>query len=928
MGSFVLRLLPLIVVLAFPLASMAQVSLNFTRTPEMPCYESGDAFTVTVTISGTFDAPGNPRPRVTALSLVERFPDTWTVVNVSGTNPPRSQLDPNGETRFFWTTVPAPPVTFSYTLSVPPAFHGDTEIEGELHYRILNSVGLQGPTSQLDLCELDDMPPLLTLVGPATLNAECGEPFEDPGAVAVDNFDGNLDGAIVVTGVVNPNQTGNYVLLYDVTDEAGNEAVRLRRTVRVRDTAPPQLTLLGAENDQISCGQTYTDPGVLVSDSCDDLPLIQVEGAVDVSRSGVYELTYQSIDAAGNAAEPVTRTVTVSDVEAPIITILGNVTTVVPCSTPFVDPGVQVEDACEGLVTPVTSGAVDVNTPGDYIVTYTAQDSSGNTAVARRTIQVRDSLGPIISLNGSQALQLECGAPYEEAGALAGNCRGAVEVTTSGVVDVNTPGQYVVVYSADDGEQTAVATRTVTVVDTTPPEITLLGDGLLILNCGATFVEPGVEAIDRCEGELAVSSDAESVVDTSAASTFEITYTAEDASGNIGVATRQVRVAGPACGGPLPVCDIAGLELLEPRGILYLPTGAADSPQLIRSTVLRSSFAECTAGAASVNYLIDGALQFESSDEVNGFAIEPVLAPGTHTVEAEVTSLVSDDTYADEFSVIVREREDSDRNGYPDGPFAVLEQDGDRWSAPRQAVAELSQVGLVSWLGSCDPSEVMAPLNALVPLPDSPGRSVLVEVPRELLACGEHAILSVMAGAAADTLLGEAEAGQLADLPADLMPLGFYFDISIAVSTGEGQEFREVTDTEAAEFPITIQVNGLSADELEGLTVESHPTILAEGLTNDFDLLAGAGAWSDANIALVELGEDYARFELTGLSLFGVFGPVEPGVKTPASCAPSEAQQKTWPGDVLLFAGLFLLLVMGARWRSRNRREDAPMDSE
>jgi hypothetical protein len=42
---------------------------------------------------------------------------------------------------------------------------------------------------------------------------------------------------------------------------------------------------------------------------------------------------------------------------------------------------------------------------------------------------------------------------------------------TSGSVDGHTPGTYVVTYSVGDGYNTATATRTVTVADTTPPTL-------------------------------------------------------------------------------------------------------------------------------------------------------------------------------------------------------------------------------------------------------------------------------------------------------------------------------------------------------------------------------------------------------------------------------------------------------------------------
>ncbi len=81
----------------------------------------------------------------------------------------------------------------------------------------------------------------------------------------------------------------------------------------------------------------------------------------------------------------------------------------------------------------------------------------------------------MVALNGSAAIQLELGTPYTEQGATAADaCAGNLTVTTTGTVDINTPGDYTVTYTATDpANNVGTATRVVTVVaDNTPPEIT------------------------------------------------------------------------------------------------------------------------------------------------------------------------------------------------------------------------------------------------------------------------------------------------------------------------------------------------------------------------------------------------------------------------------------------------------------------------
>jgi len=83
-------------------------------------------------------------------------------------------------------------------------------------------------------CQQDDTEkPIITLNGDKTMYVNLGDTWQDPGATANDNKDGNLTSQITVTGTVNTNQVGEYTLIYTVSDEAGNTATETR-TVYVK----------------------------------------------------------------------------------------------------------------------------------------------------------------------------------------------------------------------------------------------------------------------------------------------------------------------------------------------------------------------------------------------------------------------------------------------------------------------------------------------------------------------------------------------------------------------------------------------------------------------------------------------------------------------------------------------------------------------
>ncbi len=74
------------------------------------------------------------------------------------------------------------------------------------------------------LVEVDTNPPEITLNGESTIEIPLGGDFSDPGATAFDYLDGDITDKIEVSGEVNTNIVGNYLLTYNVTDYDGNQA--------------------------------------------------------------------------------------------------------------------------------------------------------------------------------------------------------------------------------------------------------------------------------------------------------------------------------------------------------------------------------------------------------------------------------------------------------------------------------------------------------------------------------------------------------------------------------------------------------------------------------------------------------------------------------------------------------------------------------
>jgi hypothetical protein len=155
-----------------------------------------------------------------------------------------------------------------------------------------------------------------------------------------------------------------------------------------------------------------------------------------------------------------------------------------------------------------------------------------------------DTLPPVLTIAGSTSVTVELGDVYTDAGATAADANdGVVTVTTVSNVDTSAVGSYTVTYTATDVSGNKVSgTRSVEVVDTTAPVITLVGDASVNAELGGgSYSDGGATAADA-SGDITVTTTG--TVDTTTVGTYTLTYTASDASGNDATAvTRTVVVA-------------------------------------------------------------------------------------------------------------------------------------------------------------------------------------------------------------------------------------------------------------------------------------------------------------------------------------------------------------------------------------------------
>jgi formylglycine-generating enzyme required for sulfatase activity len=108
--------------------------------------------------------------------------------------------------------------------------NGGTQIRSadRLHISSSNRANGLGFRVAFQAVQPDTANPEIILTGSTTVTHSQGLPFVDPGVEAHDARDGNITDQIIVTGTVDMNSTGTYLLTYTVQDGAGNPATATR----------------------------------------------------------------------------------------------------------------------------------------------------------------------------------------------------------------------------------------------------------------------------------------------------------------------------------------------------------------------------------------------------------------------------------------------------------------------------------------------------------------------------------------------------------------------------------------------------------------------------------------------------------------------------------------------------------------------------
>ena len=388
----------------------------------------------------------------------------------------------------------------------------------------------------------DTTAPELTI--PEDYTVECSDEIVLDEASATDNC-----GEIVIdlVEVVNPgNATGNYTIVrtFTATDDAGN-ATTLTQTIVVQDTTSPDfLTVPGDLTIECSAEEleAVLSENATAGDLCGPVVVEYVNEYSLTDALGNYTVTrtFTATDDAGNFSTAV-QVVTVEDTTAPELTIPADYT--VECSDEIVFDEASATDNCGNFDIVLVEETVPGNAAGNYTIlrTFTATDDAGNATTLVQTITVQDTTAPVLTIPADYTAECTDVLVYDDASAT-DNCGSIEIVLVQDSIAGDCPQEYTLLRTftaTDDAGNATALTQTITVVDTTAPELFVppsyeadCGDELLLLDGLAT---------DLC-GEAAVI--VEESYDYACATSYVLTrtFTAIDLCGNTTVGTQTITV--------------------------------------------------------------------------------------------------------------------------------------------------------------------------------------------------------------------------------------------------------------------------------------------------------------------------------------------------------------------------------------------------
>jgi len=333
---------------------------------------------------------------------------------------------------------------------------------------------------------------------------------------------------------------GDYVITrtFTATDDCGN-ATSATQTINIVDTTAPELSI--PSDYTAECSDAHPMYPASATDNCGVVVITVEDVTTDGACAGDYVITrtFTATDDCGNATSA-TQTITIVDTTAPELIIPSDYTAECSDAHPMYDASAT--DNCgEVVITVETFTTAGI---GEYVMTrtFTATDDCGNETSATQTITIVDTINPELSIPSDYTAECSDAHPMDEASAT-DNC-GEVVITVEAVTtDGACAGDYVITRTftaTDDCGNTSSASQTISIVDTTAPELNIPDD--YTAACSDEQTMDDATATDNC-GDVSIEV-VEWTISGNSIGNYEIVreFTAVDDCGNFSSAIQVITI--------------------------------------------------------------------------------------------------------------------------------------------------------------------------------------------------------------------------------------------------------------------------------------------------------------------------------------------------------------------------------------------------
>lgn len=295
------------------------------------------------------------------------------------------------------------------------------------YYTTEGYVNSDTTTKKKTTSKKDTEKPVITLKGNSEITLNQGDKYNDEGASATDNIDGDITSKIKVSGKVDTTKSGMYTITYTVTDKAGNRTEATRKVTVVATTTTTML----ATTKKTTTKKSYTS-----------------SGSVKTTRATTQRIT-----------------------TPPTITLRGNSTITINQGASWRDPGFTAKDAKDNDLTGRVnvSGSVNASVAGAYMISYTVTDDWGNRGYASRSVIVKSTyiklqaitVSPVsLSLSKGQSRSVTVYFNPTNATNKAvswSSSNPSVATVSNGVITANSQGIATIIVKGADGRQAQVS---------------------------------------------------------------------------------------------------------------------------------------------------------------------------------------------------------------------------------------------------------------------------------------------------------------------------------------------------------------------------------------------------------------------------------------------------------------------------------------